>query len=80
MQKQSHLSHQQFVYTYLNDQTVLFLTIRNNVSHLFTYSLNVWPIDRTLSGATTPGQSGPESDGNEEVYCIPKMEPRYQIF
>ena len=23
---------------------------------------SVWPIDRTLSGATTPGQSEPESD------------------
>ena len=30
------------------------------------------PIDRTLSGATTPGQSGPGSDGNEGVLCIPK--------
>ena len=25
-----------------------------------------------LSGATTPGQSGPESDGNEGVHCIPQ--------
>ena len=23
----------------------------------------IWPIDRILSGATTPGQSGPESSG-----------------
>ena len=29
-------------------------------------------IDRTLFGATNPGQSGPESDGNEEVLCIPQ--------
>ena len=28
-------------------------------------------MDRALSGATTPGQSGPGSDGNEEVLCIP---------
>ena len=26
----------------------------------------------TLLGATTPGQSGPESDGNKEVLCIPQ--------
>ena len=26
----------------------------------------------TLSGATTPSQSGPGSDGNEEVLCIPQ--------
>ena len=31
----------------------------------------IWPIDRTLSGATTPGQSGPGSDGNKELLSIP---------
>ena len=30
------------------------------------------PIDRTLSGATTPGQNGPRSDGNEGVIHIPQ--------
>ena len=29
-------------------------------------------IDRVLSGATTPGQSGPASDGNEEMFRIPQ--------
>ena len=33
---------------------------------------SIWPIDRTLSGATTLGQSGPESNGNEGVLCIPQ--------
>ena len=33
---------------------------------------STWPIDRTLSGATTPGQSGPGSNGNEEVLRIPQ--------
>ena len=33
---------------------------------------SIWPIDRTLSGATTPGQSGPGSNGNEEVLRIPQ--------
>ena len=28
---------------------------------------SIWPIDRTLSVATTQGQSGPGSDGNEGV-------------
>ena len=28
---------------------------------------SIWPIDRTLSGATTPGQSGSASNGNEGV-------------
>ena len=29
------------------------------------------PRDRILSGATTPGQSGPGSNGNEKVLCPP---------
>ena len=33
---------------------------------------SIWPMDRTLSGATTPGQSGPGSDGNERVLRIPQ--------
>ena len=33
---------------------------------------SIWPIDRTLSGATTQGQSGPGSDGNEGMLCIPQ--------
>ena len=31
---------------------------------------SIGTIDRTLLGATTPGQSGPGSDGNEGVLCI----------
>ena len=33
---------------------------------------SIWPIDRTLSGATTLSQSGPRSDGNEVILCIPQ--------
>ena len=32
----------------------------------------IWPIDRTLSGAITLGQSGPESDGNEGALRVPQ--------
>ena len=31
---------------------------------------SIWPIDRALSGATTPEQSGPVSDDNEGVIRI----------
>ena len=31
------------------------------------------PIDRTLSGTTTTGQSGPGSDDSEGVLCIPQI-------
>ena len=33
----------------------------------------IWPIDTGLSGATTPGQSGPGSNGNKGVLRIPQI-------
>ena len=34
---------------------------------------SIWPIDRrTFSGATTPSQSGPGSNGNEGILQIPQ--------
>ncbi len=33
---------------------------------------SIKPIDRALSGATTPGQSGPGSNGNDRVLLIPQ--------
>ena len=33
---------------------------------------SIWPIDRTLSVATTLGQSGPGSNGSEGVLHIPQ--------
>ena len=33
---------------------------------------SIWPIDTILSGATTPSQSGPGSNGNEGVVHIPQ--------
>ena len=61
---------QSFVWTQSNDQTVLFLTIQFNRNHLFALSLNVKEFYLTLSGATTPSQSGLGNDGNEGVLCI----------
>ena len=46
-----------------------FQTIQFSISTQFS---SIWFIDRTLSGATTPGQSGPGSDGNEGILRIPK--------
>ena len=68
-------------------QTVLFQTIQFNIStvsmsksvlfqviqfSVSTQISSIWPIDRTLSGATTPSQSWPGSNGNEGVLCIPQ--------
>ena len=33
---------------------------------------SIWPIDRTLTGTTTLGQSGPGSDSNEGILQIPQ--------
>ena len=32
----------------------------------------IWPLDKTLSGATIQGQSGPGRDGNKGVHYIPQ--------
>ena len=33
---------------------------------------STWLIDKTPTGTTTPGQSGPGSNGNEEAFHIPQ--------
>ena len=35
-----------------------------------TTDCSIWPIDGTLKGTTTLGQSGPGSNGNEDVLYI----------
>ena len=47
----------------------LFQTIQFSISTQFSA---IWPVDRALSGATTPGQREPGSKGNEEVLLIPQ--------
>ena len=69
-----------FVHTQLNVKTVLFQTIQFSVNtqlnfktdlfqviqfSISTQFSSIWPIDKTLSGATTPSQSWPESDDND---------------
>ena len=58
-----------FVHTQLNVKTVLFQAVQFSISTQFS---SIWPIDRTLSGATTPGQSGPWSDSKDGVLRIPQ--------
>ena len=52
------------------------LTIQLNKSFVYTQfkwsNSSIWTIDRTLSSATSPGQSRPRSNGNERVLCIPR--------
>ena len=53
----------------LNIKTVLFHVNQLSISMQFT---SIWPMDRALSGSTTLGQSGPGSNSNEGVLCIPQ--------
>ena len=51
-------------------QAILFgQTIQFSISYAVS---SIKPIDRALSGATTPGQSGPGSNGNKGVLRIPQ--------
>ena len=51
-------------------KTILFQIIQFSISIQFS---SIWLIDRTLSDATTPGQSRRGSDGNEGVLRIPQI-------
>ena len=67
LQKQSYFKQAE-VWS-LNVKTVLFQAIQFSISTQFS---SIWPIDRTLWGATTPGQSGLGNNGHEGALCIPK--------
>ena len=51
------------------NQTVVIQTIQFSISMQLN---SIQPIDRALSGATILSQSGPGSNGNEEVLRIPQ--------
>ena len=57
-----------FVYVQLNVKAVLCLTIQFSLMS----NSSICPIDRILSGATTPGLSKPGSDDNEGGLRIPQ--------
>ena len=50
---------------------------------VYMSNISIWPINRTLSGANSPGQGGAGNDENEEVLLIHQnstiLEPRHQI-
>ena len=46
-------------------KTVPFQTIQFNISTQFS---SIWPVDKTLSGATSPSQNGPESKGVQRMH------------
>ena len=44
---------------------------RRSIYYISTQFSSIWPTNRTLPGAITPKESGPGSNDNEEVLCIP---------
>ena len=66
------IKHQSFVYTQLNDQTVLFQIIQFSIWTQYKCQSSIWPIDRTFSVANTLGLSGPWSNGNKGILRIPQ--------
>ena len=70
MSKQFYFKHFSLALVHsLNIKTVLFQVTQLSISTHFSY---IWPIDRTLFGATTPSQSRPGSDGSEGLLHIPE--------
>ena len=51
----------------LNAKTVPFQANKFSISTQFSF---IWPIEMTLSGATTPSQNGPGNYGSEGIYHI----------
>ena len=85
-----------FLFTHsLNVKTLLFETIQSSISTQFKsqkqfflkqfrkHFSSIWPIDKTLSGASTLGQRWAESYGLKEYSVFPKvpalLEPPHQI-
>ena len=64
----------------LNIKAVLFQAIQFSISSQFG---SIWSLDRALTSATTLGQTGPGSDGNERNSAFLKapvsLEPHHQI-
>ena len=75
------IKHRSFVFTQLNDQTVLFLIFDcTEVICCIQFKRQTVLLELTLSGDTTPGQSGPGSDGNIRVrYNAPKPKHHWNL-
>ena len=68
------IKHQLFVYAQLDDQTALFQTIQFSMPFVWTQFKSQFYLSHEcpFSSSSTPSQSGPGSDGNEEVLRIPQ--------
>ena len=57
-------------------QTILYITIQFSMSFVGSKfkgsNSSIWSTDRTLSDTTTLSQSGPGSNGNKRILCLPQ--------
>ena len=42
------------------------------IQYIYFSNGSIWPMNGTLTGTTTPGPSGPRSNGNEGVHLPPR--------
>ena len=63
--------HESFVYTQLKWSNSS-ISHKSFVFAVLLLNSSFWPMDRTLSGVTTLGQSRPRSNGNEGIFHIPQ--------
>ena len=67
------MSQSAFLHTVKWFQVLLYKS-QFNISHLFAHTVcSIWSTDMTLSGATIPDQSWPESIDNDGVLHIPQI-------
>ena len=77
------IKDQSFVYTQLSNRAILFLTIWHTPFVCTVFNVKQFYLTHRLdlSGANTPDQGGPRSNGNEGVLYIPKspvvLEPHH---
>ena len=67
---------------YYYKQITVFIVSSIPIKYESFLNRSIWPIDKTLKGSPTPGQSGPGSNGNEEVLytsIAPGLEPHPQM-
>ena len=73
-------------HVFLSNANILLTAVRFQIADKIIpckrLNSSIWSIERTLTGTTTPSQSGPENKGNEEevhITKIPRLESHCQM-
>ena len=75
--------HCMFIFTFFMQLFLKsFFFALGHIGNKWFINKSIWPIDGTLTGTTTPGQSGTGSNGNKRVLHSPqssRTETRYSL-